>query len=77
MPAPTEASLALYVREAFPAPGFGAELTADLITTATVTSEMTAGGVIFGDGIEDDFLRFSWGRRATIQKGAMPLRLAA
>ena len=35
------------------------------------------GGVVFGDGIEDDRLAFTWGRVATIRRAATPLRLVA
>ncbi len=78
-PAPTASDLALYVREAFPGPGYGTGLTTATIARSalTVTSEMTSGGVIFGDGIEDDFLRFPWGSRAEIHAAEHPLRLAA
>ncbi len=76
-PAPTQRALALYVREAFPAPGFGTSLTAAVLneSAATAVSEMTSGGVIFGDGIEDDFLRFGWGRRVEITTASNSLRL--
>lgn len=76
-PGPTDSSLALYVREAFPGPGFGTDLTTAMLSNSVleVISEMTAGGVVFGDGIEDDFLRFPWGRRAKIRTAEHPLRL--
>jgi len=78
-PAPAQRRLALYVREAFPAPGYGTSLTAAIVEAAPVTaiSEMTAGGVVFGDGIEDDYLRFVWGRRIEIGVSDRPLRLVA
>jgi hypothetical protein len=37
---------------------------------------MNDGGVIFGDGIEDDFLRFDWGRKVTVRVATESLRLA-
>ena len=78
-PAPGERRLVLYVREAFPAPGFGIGLTAATFGQGgvSVVSEMGEGGVVFGDGIEPDNLRFGWGRRAEIRLAAQPLRLAA
>lgn len=71
--------LAVLVREAFPAPGFGTELTTAFVDgggVVSVTSEMSDGGVIFGDGIESDFLRFGWGRRVELRASDVPLRLA-
>jgi len=41
-----------------------------------VHSEMNNGGVIFGDGIEEDFLQFGWGRVATVGIAEQKLRLA-
>lgn len=31
-----------------------------------ITSRMNDGGVIFADGIEQDFIAFDWGRRVTL-----------
>ncbi|HWT05635.1 MAG TPA: sugar kinase [Xanthomonadales bacterium] len=71
--------LAVLVREAFPAPGFGTQLTTAFVDdrgVVSVTSEMGDGGVIFGDGIEADFLRFGWGRHVELRPSNVPLRLA-
>ena len=70
--------LAVLVREVFPAPGFGTQLTTALVDdgAVSVTSEMGEGGVIFGDGIEADFLSFGWGRRVELRAATVPLRLA-
>ena len=70
--------LAVLVREAFPAPGFGTQLTTALVDdgAVSVTSEMGEGGVIFGDGIEPDYLAFGWGRRVELRAANVPLRLA-
>ena len=75
----SSAQLAVLVREAFPAPGFGTDLTTALVNagTITITSEMGEGGVIFGDGIEADFVRFTWGKRVEIQVAARTLSLVA
>jgi hypothetical protein len=69
--------LAVLVREVFPAPGFGTDLTAAFVSSGAVavTSEMGEGGVIFGDGIEADFVRFAWGKRVEIQVAARRLHL--
>jgi hypothetical protein len=71
--------LAVLVREAFPAPGFGTDLTTATVNSGhvTITSEMGEGGVIFGDGIESDFLRFTWGVQVTIQVAGRSLNLVA
>jgi hypothetical protein len=76
---PESHQLVLFVREAFPTPGFGASITAAVVDGGSVTvySEMSEGGVIFGDGIEADFLLFGWGRSVTIRPSPAPLRLAA
>ena len=41
----------------------------------TVTSRMNEGGVVFADGIEQDFLAFDWGRRVAIAPAARTLNL--
>src|SRR5690606_16103801 len=69
LPAPADPRLAFLVREAWPSPITGTELTAGLIErgeTLEITSELD-DGVIFGDGIEDDRLDFRWGLRARIR----------
>ncbi len=67
LPGPEEPSLAFFVREAFPSVVTGTTLTAGQLSENAgleVRSEMNDDGVIFGDGIEDDRLRFPWGVRA-------------
>ena len=78
MPAPAEAALAFFVREAWPSVTSGATVTEGRLEAATaldVTSEMNAGGVIFGDGIETDRLEFSWGRHLAVRVASERLRL--
>ncbi len=79
LPLPREPGLALFVREAFAAPGFGTSITAATLakSAASAVSEMSSGGVIFGDGIEEDFLRFAWGRTVAIAPADHPLKLIA
>jgi NAD kinase len=70
LPDPEDERLAFFVREAFPSVATGTELTCGLIDTGkalAVTSEMNEGGVIFGDGIEDDHLDFAWGQNVQVQ----------
>ena len=40
-----------------------------------VTSQMNEGGVLFADGIEQDFLRFDWGVTAKVGISARTLNL--
>jgi NAD kinase len=80
LPQPCDAALIMLVREAFPGPGYGVDLTTALIgadETVGVSSAMGEGGVVFGDGIEDDHLTFTWGRVAIIRRAGTPLRLVA
>ena len=70
MPEPSETALAFFVREAWPSTVYGATLTEGRVEGATavdITSEMNAGGVVFGDGIETDRLEFSWGRHLAVK----------
>lgn len=69
LPAATEPSVAFFVREAFPSKATGTSLTEGRVGEGepfVVTSEMGDGGVVFGDGIEDDRLAFGWGIRARV-----------
>jgi len=77
LPGPTEESLAFFVREAFPSVATGTRITAGRIEggrSLAVTSEMNEGGVVFGDGIEEDHLDFAWGQRLRVQ--VAPSRLS-
>lgn len=69
LPEPTDRSLAFFVREAFPSIATGTQVTCGLIGSGkalAVISEMNEGGVIFGDGIEDDHLDFTWGQTVRV-----------
>jgi NAD kinase len=77
LPGPTDPRLAFFVREAWPSPITGTELTSGLIQageTLEITSELDEG-VIFGDGIESDRLDFRWGLRAQIRVATRQLAL--
>ncbi len=69
LPRPTDRCLAFFVREAFPSVGTGTSVTMGLCgeqQSVRFVSEMNQDGVVFGDGIEDDFLPFDWGQSLTV-----------
>ena len=75
---PTDPVAAFFVREAWPSVATGTGITEGLIEAKgalEVTSEMNDNGVLFGDGIEDDFLRLDWGVTATIGVAERTLNL--
>jgi NAD kinase len=79
LPAPDEPRLVFFVREAFPSVASSTELTQGLLAEGArlrVTSRMDEG-VIFGDGMEDDHLRFDWGVCAELKVAEQRLRLVA
>lgn len=78
LPRPEDPDLAFFVREAFPSVATGTTLTEGLIEaeqTLEVVSEMNDGGVIFGDGIEDDRLIFGWGQTVNVRRSKETLNL--
>lgn len=79
LPAPADAALAWFVREAWPSPATGATLTDGLLgpqdeVALTVRSDRL---VAFGDGVEDDRLEAGWGQTVRIGLADRRLRLAA
>lgn len=77
LPDPGEASLAYFVREAWPSVATAATLVEGRLEQLDVVSEMNEGGVCFGDGLEADRLELGWGRRATVRVAPERLRLLA
>lgn len=78
LPAPEDRTLAYYVREAFPSNATGTAISTGLLTDQAqlrVRSEMNEGGVIFGDGIESDYLEFNWGVQAEVRIARQTLEL--
>ena len=78
LPRPSEAAVAFFVREPFPSVGTGTTIDGAVLpgeTSLELVSEMNDGGVVFGDGIEDDRVDFSWGTRLRIGTAAERLRL--
>ena len=74
---PEEPAVGYWVREPFPSRGTGTGLRAGKLEAAPllVTSRMNEGGVIFADGIEQDFLPFDWGRRVRLAPAERTLDL--
>lgn len=69
LPEPTEQRLTFFVREAWPSPATQTELVEGVLVDGValeVTSELNDGGVIFGDGIEQDFVDFEYGMVADV-----------
>lgn len=78
LPKPTDPALAFFVREAFPSVQSSTELTEGTLAAKdclVVTSRME-NGVIFGDGIEADYLHFDFGRNARVNVAERRLHLA-
>jgi NAD kinase len=75
---PTDAAGAFLVREPWPSRHSGASLRAGLVADGaqiSLASRINDGGVIFADGIEQDFLRFDWGTEVTLSVAAQRLNL--
>lgn len=74
---PQEHAVAYFVREPFPSVATATTLRAGKLDGAplSVTSHMNEGGVIFADGIEQDYLAFDWGRQVSLQPSGRMLRL--
>ena len=78
LPQPTARSLAFFVRELWTPPGASRQLVRGEIADGEnlgVTSEMNEGGVLFGDGIEEDCIELGWGTCVTMQVATQALRL--
>lgn len=74
---PQERAVGYFVREPFPSIATGTTLRAGKLDQISlrVTSRMNDGGVIFADGIEQDFLPFDWGRQVSLAPSQRVLRL--
>ncbi|SEW46072.1 hypothetical protein SAMN04488515_3441 [Cognatiyoonia koreensis] len=68
--APEERRAAFFAREPWPSRTSGCEIAAGEIggdASLTLLSRINEGGVIFADGIEQDYLPFDWGVQAQIR----------
>lgn len=74
---PDELGVAYWVREPFPSVATSVRMRAGKLTVdpLCVTSRMNEGGVVFADGIEQDFLSFGWGRRVALSPASRALHL--
>ncbi|MDX8443487.1 hypothetical protein [Mesorhizobium australafricanum] len=72
-----EHAVGFWVREPFPSVATTTKLRAGKITGKPlfITSRMNEGGVIFADGIEQDFIAFDWGRQVRLSPASRVLRL--
>ncbi|WP_217576286.1 NAD(+)/NADH kinase [Mesorhizobium sp. GbtcB19] len=72
-----EHAVGFWVREPFPSIATATKLRAGKITQKPlfITSRMNEGGVIFADGIEQDFIAFDWGRQVRLSPASRVLRL--
>lgn len=78
LPAATDPALAFLVREPFPSIATGTRLDGGLVAAGEaveLVSEMNEGGVLFGDGVEDDRLEFLYGSRVRVGVAEEQLRL--
>lgn len=72
-----ERAVGYWVREPFPSLASATTMRAGKLTDhpLRVTSRMNDGGVIFADGIEQDFIAFDWGRRVQLSPAPHSLHL--
>ncbi|RWA72041.1 MAG: hypothetical protein E5X49_08300 [Mesorhizobium sp.] len=72
-----EHAVGFWVREPFPSIATATKLRAGKITENPlfITSRMNEDGVIFADGIEQDFIAFDWGRQVQLSPASRALRL--
>jgi NAD kinase len=78
LPSPTDARLVYFVREAFPSVRTGTTLTGGILgpsDTLAIVSELNEGGVLFGDGIEEDRITLPWGMRVVVRAAEERLAL--
>jgi len=76
LPARPDPDLCWFVREAWPSPATGTDLTEGLLTAGEELGIVAESDlVVFGDGIESDALTMSWGQRIRVRRAPVALRL--
>jgi hypothetical protein len=78
LPGPADPRLAYFVREPWPSPATGTTIAEGIIGPAAVlkiTSELTDGAVLFGDGIEQDRIHLDWGQTVELRRSGRALQL--
>ena len=77
LPDPTSANLIWFVREAWPSPFTASSLTAGVLGPAGSLELLVESDrlVVFGDGIERDYLTLSWGQRLVVAASGRVLNL--
>ncbi len=75
LPAPDSPELAWFVREAWPSPNTGRQLTAGFLEPGSEVEVLVQADslVAFGDGMESDRVRATWGQ--SVRLGVSPRRL--
>lgn len=77
---PDERQAVFFAREPWPSRTSGTKLNFGRIAnpkTLNITSRMNSDGVIFADGIEQDFLKFNWGTKVSIRVAKNTLNLVS
>jgi len=77
---PNDRQAVFFAREPWPSRTSGANLSFGAISNSdhlNVTSRMNSDGVIFADGIEQDFLKFNWGTKVSIGVSENTLNLVS
>lgn len=77
LPSPTDTRLAWFVREAWPSPATGTNLTEGLLDASSRLAIVVQSDrlVAFGDGIEADCLTLTWGQSITLGIASRRLHL--
>lgn len=77
LPAPSDAALVWFVREAWPSPATGTSLVSGRVARGSAVQLVaeTDGLVVFGDGMERDNLSLTWGQQVSVRISARTLRL--